>query len=49
MKQRTLKRAYNFEGKGLHTGTYAHISLRPAPAGTGIKFIRTDIGRRDGR
>lgn len=45
MKQRTLKRAYNFEGKGLHTGTYAHISLRPAPAGTGIKFIRTDIGR----
>ena len=45
MKQLTLKKAYNFEGKGLHTGTYSHICIKPAPAGTGIKFIRTDIGR----
>ena len=45
MKQRTLKRAYNFEGKGLHTGTYSHICIKPAPAGSGIKFIRTDVGR----
>ena len=45
MKQRTLKKAYEFEGKGLHTGTYSHICIKPAPAGTGIKFIRTDLGR----
>ncbi len=45
MKQRTLKRVYNFEGKGLHTGTYSHISLKPAPEGSGITFIRTDLGR----
>lgn len=45
MKQHTLKKAYYFEGKGLHTGTYSHICIKPAPAGTGIKFIRTDVGR----
>lgn len=45
MKQHTLKKAYYFEGKGLHTGTYSHICIKPAPAGTGIKFIRTDAGR----
>ena len=45
MKQRTLKKGYHFEGKGLHTGTYSHICIKPAPAGSGIKFIRTDIGR----
>ena len=45
MKQHTIKKAYYFEGKGLHTGTYSHICIKPAPAGTGIKFIRTDVGR----
>ena len=45
MKQRTLRKAYHFEGKGLHTGTYSHICIKPAPAGSGIKFIRTDVGR----
>ena len=44
MKQQTLKREYCFEGKGLHTGTYSHIRLKPMPAGSGIKFIRTDLG-----
>lgn len=41
--QHTLKKAYYFEGKGLHTGTYAHMKLMPAPADTGIKFRRTDL------
>lgn len=44
MNQRTLKKTYNFEGKGLHTGCYSHISLKPASADTGILFIRTDVG-----
>lgn len=43
MKQRTLKKTYTFEGKGLHTGCYSHLSLKPAPADTGIVFVRTDL------
>ena len=41
--QHTLKKAYYFEGKGLHTGTYAHMKVMPAPADFGIKFVRTDL------
>ena len=44
MKQRTLKNIYRFEGKGLHTGTFAHMALKPADADTGIVFVRTDLG-----
>ena len=41
--QHTLKKIYYFEGKGLHTGTYAHMKLLPAPPDSGIKFRRTDL------
>ena len=41
--QHTVKKSYYFEGKGLHTGTYSHMKLTPAPAGHGIKFRRTDL------
>ena len=44
MNQQTLINSYKFEGRGLHTGKYAHITLHPAPAGYGIRFIRTDAG-----
>jgi len=44
MKQRTLKKTYKFEGKGLHTGAYSHMELKPAEVGTGIIFVRTDLG-----
>ena len=40
--QQTLKKKYTFEGKGLHTGRYAHMTVCPAPANTGIVFVRTD-------
>ena len=43
MNQQTLIRAYKFEGRGLHTGKYAHLTLNPAPAGYGIRFVRTDL------
>lgn len=43
MNQKTLKNSYYFEGKGLHTGTYSHMTVRPAPAGNGICFCRTDL------
>ncbi|MCR5019107.1 MAG: UDP-3-O-acyl-N-acetylglucosamine deacetylase [Bacteroidales bacterium] len=41
--QHTLKKAYYFSGKGLHTGTYAHLKLMPAPADHGIVFRRKDL------
>lgn len=44
MKQQTLKKEYRFEGKGLHTGTYSHICIKPAQQNSGINFIRTDKG-----
>ena len=42
--QQTLKNSYSFEGKGLHTGKIAKMTINPAPADTGIRFRRTDIG-----
>ena len=42
--QQTLKRSYSFEGKGLHTGRVAKMTINPAPVDTGIRFRRTDIG-----
>ena len=44
MNQHTLKKEYIFEGKGLHTGKHSRVLLRPAPAGAGVVFIRTDLG-----
>ena len=41
--QQTLKKTYTFEGKGLHTGKTAKMTLNPAPADTGIRFRRIDI------
>ena len=41
--QHTIRKSYYFEGKGLHTGTYSHMKLMPAPAGHGIKFRRSDL------
>lgn len=42
--QQTLVKRYSFEGKGLHTGKTAHMTINPAPVDTGIRFRRTDIG-----
>lgn len=44
MKQQTLTKCYTFEGKGLHTGRYAHMTIMPSRENTGIIFHRTDIG-----
>jgi len=43
MNQKTLKNTYFFEGKGLHTGTYAHMKVMPAPVNFGIRFYRVDL------
>ena len=42
--QQTLRKSYIFEGKGLHTGKVAKMTIKPAAADTGIVFRRTDIG-----
>ena len=42
--QQTLRKSYSFEGKGLHTGAVAKMTICPAPVNTGIRFVRTDIG-----
>lgn len=44
MKQRTLRKEYRFEGKGLHSGRIAAMTVCPAPEGSGISFLRTDLG-----
>ncbi len=43
VNQQTLAQSFSFEGKGLHTGTYAHMTVLPAPAGSGIVFRRVDV------
>lgn len=41
--QNTLKAAVHFEGAGLHSGAPVRMTIRPASAGHGIWFRRTDI------
>jgi UDP-3-O-[3-hydroxymyristoyl] N-acetylglucosamine deacetylase len=36
-------------GVGVHTGDRVRLAVRPAPIGTGIVFVRTDITDRDNR
>lgn len=43
IKQRTLKRIVQATGVGLHTGKKVTLTLRPAPANTGVIYRRTDL------
>lgn len=43
MRQRTLAETISCSGIGLHSGKAAEVTLRPAPAGTGIVFARSDL------
>ena len=45
--QTTLARSLSISGPGLHSGVVARAILRPAPAGTGVVFRRTDGTLRD--
>ena len=42
--QRTLRRSVHCAGIGVHSGKKVKISLVPAPADSGIRFRRTDLG-----
>ncbi len=41
--QKTLRAAVAFRGIGLHTGGETTVTFRPAPPGSGLRFIRTDL------
>jgi UDP-3-O-[3-hydroxymyristoyl] N-acetylglucosamine deacetylase/3-hydroxyacyl-[acyl-carrier-protein] dehydratase len=41
--QRTIARPVEFTGTGLHTGEHGRVALKPAPPGTGVQFVRTDL------
>lgn len=41
--QRTLQHPVTCIGVGLHTGEHIRLSLKPAPADSGIVFVRTDV------
>lgn len=42
-QQRTLAKSVSKEGVGVHSGISVRLTLKPAPANHGIKFIRTDL------
>jgi UDP-3-O-[3-hydroxymyristoyl] N-acetylglucosamine deacetylase len=41
--EQTVARPVSVSGVGLHHGVPVNIKIRPAPAGTGIVFLRTDL------
>ena len=45
--QRTLRRPISCVGIGLHSGNKVRLSLKPAAAGSGIRFRRTDLNGHD--
>ena len=48
-RQKTTVAPAIIAGVGVHTGDRVRLVVRPAPAGTGIVFVRTDIRDRDNR
>jgi UDP-3-O-[3-hydroxymyristoyl] N-acetylglucosamine deacetylase len=48
-RQSTLRAPGVCAGVALHDGTHVRLVLNPAPVGTGIVFVRTDIKDRDNR
>jgi UDP-3-O-[3-hydroxymyristoyl] N-acetylglucosamine deacetylase len=48
-REHTLSGPAICAGVGVHTGAHVRLSIRPAPAGSGIVFVRADIKDRDNR
>jgi UDP-3-O-[3-hydroxymyristoyl] N-acetylglucosamine deacetylase len=42
-RQHTLAAPAIFAGVGLHSGLHVRVAIRPAPAGAGVVFVRTDL------
>ncbi|MCD6338914.1 MAG: UDP-3-O-acyl-N-acetylglucosamine deacetylase, partial [Verrucomicrobia bacterium] len=45
-QQQTIREPVSASGIGLHTGQKVTMTFRPAPAGAGIRFRRTDLESR---
>ncbi|MES3037052.1 MAG: UDP-3-O-acyl-N-acetylglucosamine deacetylase [Bdellovibrionota bacterium] len=41
--QKTIRKKVTIDGVGLHSGAPCHLTFRPAPANTGVYFIRSDL------
>lgn len=41
--QTTIKSPFTLAGQGLHTGKFTHVTVKPAPADTGIVLLRIDL------
>jgi UDP-3-O-[3-hydroxymyristoyl] N-acetylglucosamine deacetylase len=44
-RQHTLRNSVTCSGIGLHSGRAVRMSIHPAAAGSGIRFVRTDLDR----
>jgi UDP-3-O-[3-hydroxymyristoyl] N-acetylglucosamine deacetylase len=42
-QRKTIKSKVSITGIGLHSGIYTRVALHPAPAGSGITFVRADL------
>jgi UDP-3-O-[3-hydroxymyristoyl] N-acetylglucosamine deacetylase len=42
-QRKTIRTNVSISGIGLHSGIYTTVELRPAPAGSGITFVRADL------
>jgi UDP-3-O-[3-hydroxymyristoyl] N-acetylglucosamine deacetylase/3-hydroxyacyl-[acyl-carrier-protein] dehydratase len=42
-KQKTIAKDISLSGKGLHTGIFVNMILKPAEANHGIRFLRVDL------
>lgn len=43
VQRKTINANVSITGIGLHSGIYTKLSLQPAPAGSGITFVRSDL------
>src|SRR5712691_10152411 len=46
LKRKTINTKVSISGIGLHSGIYTKVELHPAHAGSGITFVRADLGLR---
>src|SRR5436190_21879592 len=45
-KRKSISTKVSITGIGLHSGIYTKVELHPAHAGSGITFVRADLGLR---
>jgi len=46
-RQQTIAKSASLSGAGVHSGKPATLTVRPAPEGTGVRFVRTDVSDRN--